>query len=312
MGRKNRRKEENINKAELLASVCQASENADMSSFALYLKDVPSEAVLTRKEEKELFFLYLNGTPLEKETSFRILCERNLKLVISIAKNYQNRGLDMEDLVQDGNVGLIKAIERFDPDKGYKFSTYATWWITQAIQRSISNTGKTIRTPVYLETRINAMRNATNKLAAELKKEPDIQEIADEMGVSIQDVVLLRNASRDCTSINTLVSDNCDNSDSLSLCDVIEDDSEPSVEEKTEINILKETINEILQCLNDRSAYVLIHRYGLENGNPETLDEVSKALGITRERVRQIERQAFVAMRKRLAQDNLIDYARSM
>lgn len=310
MGRKNVKKGDNVKKIEFSKSAHQDGLNKDakMSSFALYINDVPNEALLTRNEEKELFNLYRNGTSAEKENSFHVLCERNLRLVIHIAKNYQNRGLDIEDLIQEGNVGLIKAIEKFDPNKGNKFSTYATWWITQTIQRSISNTGKTIRIPVYLETRINAMRNATNKLAAELNREPNIYEIAEEMDVSIQDVRLLISASKDCASLNTVMSDYCNDDSSLSFFDVLEDDTEPSVEEKIEANILKETINEILQCLNDRSAYVLVHRYGLKDGNPETLSEVAKALGITIERVRQIERQAFVTMRKRLAANNLRDY----
>ena len=278
----------------------------DLSSISLFLRDIPNTRILTKEEEQELFLQYRHGTPEERDASFKTLCERNLRLVISIAKKYQGRGVDLEDLIQSGNLGLMKAITKFNGEKGNKFSTYATWWIVQFIQRDIANNGRTVRVPVHMITKINALSRVTDELALELHREPTVFEIAEKLDISVKEAKAILRVNQPSVSMDAPLT--CEGDGDLFLSDVLTDPYAPVVEEEAANESCRDAVSKILCCLNDRSAYVLIHRFGLESGCPETLEEISRALGLTRERVRQIENGAILTIRQKVAKDDFIDY----
>ena len=257
----------------------------------MYLKEIGEKSILTSNEEKELCKRIKDGD-LDAKKEF---IERNLKLVVSIAKNYVGRGLDFLDLIQEGNMGLINAVNKYDISKGFKFSTYATWWIKQSINRGLADKGRNIRVPVYIQTKINSYKKIVNILESQLGRAPTTNEIANEMGLSISKVINLQKLAEDTTSINKTVGEDEDNE----LVDFIPS-QQRSPEEEAIDNTLNFQVQKLFQeCkLNPKEIDILMLRYGLNNHKPMTLDEIGEKYQVTRERIRQIEAKAFMKIRK--------------
>lgn len=266
----------------------------------MYLKEIGKVPLLTGDEEKELAIRMENGD----EEAKKKLCESNLRLVVSIAKRYLNRGLSFLDLIQEGNLGLIKAVDKFDYTKGYKFSTYATWWIRQAITRSIADQARTIRIPVHMVETINKLIRISRQLLQELGREPSAEEIAKEMGITVEKVREIKKISQDPVSLETPIGEEEDSH----LGDFIPDDDVPAPVEAAAYSMLKEQLMEVLDTLSDREKKVLMLRFGLEDGRPRTLEEVGKEFNVTRERIRQIEAKALRKLRHPSRSKKLKDY----
>ncbi|MGN1379183.1 MAG: RNA polymerase sigma factor RpoD [Bacilli bacterium] len=255
----------------------------------MYLKEIGRIPLLTPEEELNLSERINNND----EDAKRILAESNLRLVVSIAKRYVGRGLLFLDLIQEGNIGLMKAVDKFDSNRGYKFSTYATWWIRQAITRALADQARTIRVPVHMVETINKMVRVQRQLTLELNREPSEEEIAKKMNISIDKVREVIKISQDPVSLETPIGEE----DDSHLGDFIKDESSLSPEEYTENEILKEEINEVLESLQPREQEVLRLRFGLKDGTCHTLEEVGKKFNVTRERIRQIEAKALRKLR---------------
>ena len=255
----------------------------------LYLKEIGNYPLLTMSDEIELAKKIAEGD----EDAKRILAESNLRLVVSIAKRYVGRGLSFLDLIQEGNLGLIKAVEKFDYTKGYKFSTYATWWIRQAITRSIADQSRTIRIPVHMSEVINKTYRVSRNLLQELGREPSDQELADAMNLPIEKVREILKVSADPISLDTPIGEE----DDSHLGDFISDESMMGPEDAASYSILKDQITKLLDTLTDREQRVLILRFGLKDGRSRTLEEVGKEFNVTRERIRQIEAKALRKLR---------------
>ena len=254
-------------------------------SVRLYLKEIGNHPVLTPEEEYDVARRAAEGDESAKETL--IVC--NLKLVVSIAKRYLGHGLAFQDLIQNGNLGLMKAVEKFEYEKGFKFSTYATWWIKQAITRSLADSGRTIRLPVHMVEGINKLKKAQRELFQELNRDATPEELAERMGVPVHSVLNYLNTSMDAVSMDRPVGDEED----TSLGDFIEDKSTPNPEEAVGDSMIREKINEVMDdLLTERERNVLIMRFGLNGEEEHTLEEIGEMLGVTRERVRQIESKA--------------------
>ena len=266
----------------------------------MYLKEIGKVPLLTGAEERELAIRMEQGD----EEAKKKLCESNLRLVVSIAKRYLNRGLSFLDLIQEGNLGLIKAVDKFDYTKGYKFSTYATWWIRQAITRSIADQAKTIRIPVHMVETINKLIRISRQLLQELGREPTSEEIAKEMGITVEKVREIKKISQDPVSLETPIGEEEDSH----LGDFIPDDDVPAPVEAAAYSMLKEQLMEVLDTLSDREKKVLMLRFGLEDGRPRTLEEVGKEFNVTRERIRQIEAKALRKLRHPSRSKKLRDY----
>ena len=255
----------------------------------MYLKEIGRIPLLTNEQEMEYSIKAAEGD----EESKRILAESNLRLVVSIAKRYVGRGLLFLDLIQEGNIGLMKAVEKFDYDKGFKFSTYATWWIRQAITRALADQARTIRVPVHMVETINKMARIQRQMTLELNREPSEEEIAKKMGISVEKVREVIKISQEPVSLETPIGEE----DDSHLSDFIKDKSSMSPEEYATNEILKEEIKNVLMTLQEREQEVLELRFGLVDGTCHTLEEVGKRFNVTRERIRQIEAKALRKLR---------------
>lgn len=269
-------------------------------SVKMYLKEIGSIPLLTKEEELELAKKVSEGDELAKQK----LVESNLRLVVSVARKYLRKGMPMLDLIQEGTLGLIKAAEKFDYTKGYKFSTYATWWIRQGITRAIADQARTIRVPVHMVEKINKLSSVSALLAAELGRDPKPEEIADKMDMSVDKVVEVINVSQKPTSIESTVG----KEDDTELEEVLPDKNALSPEEIVTASLLKEQIEEILGTLTEKEKGVLELRFGLNGGERHTLEEVGKAFNVTRERARQIENKALRKLSHPSRANKLIDY----
>ena len=255
----------------------------------MYLKEIGRIPLLTSDEEFENARRALEGD----EEAKRILAESNLRLVVSIAKRYVGRGMLFLDLIQEGNIGLMKAVDKFDPEKGYKFSTYATWWIRQAITRALADQARTIRVPVHMVETINKLARVQRQLTQDLNREPTDEEIAKKLGISVEKVREVYKISQDPVSLETPISEE----DDSHLGDFIRDERTVSPEEYATEELLKEELAGVLLTLTDREEKVLRLRFGLDDGQCRTLEEVGQIFGVTRERIRQIEAKALRKLR---------------
>ena len=266
----------------------------------IYLKDIGNVPLLSFEEEVELAKRIANGD----EQAKHILSEANLRLVVSIAKRYMGRGMALPDLIQEGNIGLMRAVSKYDYRRGFKFSTYATWWIRQAITRAIADQARTIRIPVHMVDTINRLRKTSKQLQQEYNREATADEIAERMGISIEKVREILQFSQDPISLESPVGDE----DEQQLSDFIKDEQGILPADAATLQLLKEQITEVLDTLSKREAEVLKLRYGIESGQEMTLEEIGKEFDVTRERIRQIEAKALRKLRSKSKSTKLIDY----
>ena len=266
----------------------------------MYLKDIGKVPLLSADDEIELAKQMMDGS----ESARRSLSEANLRLVVSIAKRYVGRGMQFLDLIQEGNLGLMKAVEKFDYQKGFKFSTYATWWIRQAITRAIADQARTIRIPVHMVETINKVTRVSRLLLQQLGREPTPEEIAKEMGIPESRVVEIQKIAQDPVSLETPIGEEEDSH----LGDFIEDEQTAAPTDVVATNMLKEQLINVLDTLTPREEKVLRLRYGLDDGRPRTLEEVGKEFNVTRERIRQIEAKALRKLRHPSRSKRLKDF----
>jgi len=266
----------------------------------MYLKEIGRVPLLTAEQEME----YAKSIEQGDEEAKRLLAEANLRLVVSIAKRYVGRGMLFLDLIQEGNLGLIKAVEKFDYRKGFKFSTYATWWIRQAITRAIADQARTIRIPVHMVETINKLIRVSRQLLQELGREPQPEEIAAEMGMPVERVREIMKIAQEPVSLETPIGEEEDSH----LGDFIEDHDAPAPAEVASYTLLREQPNEVLESLTPREQKVLRLRFGLDDGRTRTLEEVGQEFGVTRERIRQIEAKALRKLRHPSRSKKLKDF----
>jgi RNA polymerase primary sigma factor len=273
-------------------------------SVRLYLREIGKIPLLTAVEELELAHRVSSGEKLAKDK----MAEANMRLVVSIAKRYVGRGLDLLDLIQEGNTGLLRAVEKFDPNKGFKFSTYATWWIRQAITRAIADQARTIRIPVHMVETINKLLRTQRRLTQKLNREPTNDEIAKEMEIEVEKVEHIMKIKQDISSLDASIRD--DEDDSV-LADFIEDEDTVTPEESATNQLLKEQVKDMLNALTEREQKIIKLRFGLEDGKSHTLEEVGQEFAVTRERIRQIEAKALAKLRKHRDAKKLHDYIKN-
>jgi len=266
----------------------------------VYLKEIGRVPLLTPEEETALAIRIIEGDDAAKKR----LSEANLRLVVSIAKRYVGRGMQFLDLIQEGNLGLIKAVEKFDYTKGFKFSTYATWWIRQAITRAIADQARTIRIPVHMVETINKVKKVSSQLLHKNGKEPNAEEIANELAMPVDKVREIMRVAQEPVSLETPIGEEEDSH----LGDFIPDDDAPAPADAASHTLLKEQLDEVLGSLTEREAKVLRLRFGLEDGRPRTLEEVGKEFEVTRERIRQIEAKALRKLRHPSRSKKLKDF----
>ena len=266
----------------------------------MYLREIGKIPLLSFEEELSLAEQVLNGSEDAKQK----LAESNLRLVVSIAKKYVGRGMLFLDLIQEGNMGLIKAVEKFDYTKGYKFSTYATWWIRQAITRAIADQARTIRIPVHMVETINKLIRTSRHLLQQLGREPSPEELAKELEMSVEKVMEIQKIAQDPVSLETPIGEE----DDSHLGDFIQDEDSPAPQDSAAYTLLKEQLEEVMNTLTPREAKVLKLRFGLEDGRARTLEEVGKEFMVTRERIRQIEAKALRKLRHPSRSKKLKDY----
>jgi RNA polymerase primary sigma factor len=272
-------------------------------SVRLYLREIGKIPLLNSEEELALAQKVVAGDKKAKDK----MAEANMRLVVSIAKRYSGRGLDFLDLIQEGNTGLLRAVEKFDPDKGFKFSTYATWWIRQAITRAIADQARTIRIPVHMVETINKLLRTQRRMTQELNREPSIEELAKELEMEPEKVEYVIKIKQDITSLDAGVGRDGEDEDSV-LGDFIEDEDGATPEESATNQLLKEQVQSVLSTLSDREQKIIKMRFGLENGKSHTLEEVGQEFAVTRERIRQIEAKALAKLRKHKDAKKLHEY----
>jgi RNA polymerase primary sigma factor len=260
--------------------------------LAKYLAHIGQGDLLTHEEEIDLSKRAKQGDTRARQR----LIEKNLRLVVSVAKKYRGYGLPFEDLIQEGNIGLMKAVEKFDPERGFRFSTYATWWIRQAVQRAVADKGRTIRVPVHMGDKIRKMARAYNGLSAELEREPTDEEVARSLGWTVDEVHDVKDAMPDTTSLDQPLSSEEGSSE---LGDFIEDERASDTPGEVMRGMETAGLQEAIERLPERHRYVLVRRYGLGDREPATLAELGDELGISRERVRQLQREAECILRSR-------------
>lgn len=272
-------------------------------SVRLYLREIGKIPLLNAEEELALAQRVVAGEKKAKDK----MAEANMRLVVSIAKRYSGRGLDFLDLIQEGNTGLLRAVEKFDPDKGFKFSTYATWWIRQAITRAIADQARTIRIPVHMVETINKLLRTQRRMTQELNREPTIEELGKELEMEPEKVEYVIKIKQDITSLDAGVGRDGEDEDSV-LGDFIEDEDGATPEESAANQLLKEQVQAVLSTLSDREQKIVKMRFGLENGKSHTLEEVGQEFAVTRERIRQIEAKALAKLRKHKDAKKLHEY----
>lgn len=276
-------------------------------SVKLYLREIGKIPLLTAEEEFDLAQKIINGSEKEQKKAKDKMAESNMRLVVSIAKRYSGRGLDFLDLIQEGNTGLLRAVEKFDPDKGFKFSTYATWWIRQAITRAIADQARTIRIPVHMVETINKVLRTQRRLTQEMNREPSVEEVAKEMDMEPEKIEYVMKIKQDIASLDASVGRDGDDDES-SLGDFIEDEDRVSPEDAAATQLLKEQIAAILQTLSEREQKIIKMRFGIGGGSSHTLEEVGAEFSVTRERIRQIEAKALSKLRKHKDTKKLHEY----
>lgn len=276
-------------------------EEVSDDSVKMYLREIGKIPLLKADEELTLAYKVLDGDKRAKDK----MVEANMRLVVSIAKRYSGRGLDFLDLIQEGNTGLLRAVEKFDPDKGFKFSTYATWWIRQAITRAIADQARVIRLPVHVNETINKIMRAHRKLSQELNREPTIEEMAKEVEMNPEKVEYMLKVKQDTGSLDASV--NNDDDDSV-VGDFIVDEETDSPDEAASAQFLKDSILKVLSDLTEREQKIISLRFGLNDGKSYTLEEVGREFNVTRERIRQIEAKALVKLRRHPDARKLKDY----
>ena len=270
----------------------------------IYLKEIGRVTLLTAEDEIKLAEQMSSTEPKIATAARKRLAEANLRLVVSIAKRYVGRGMSFLDLIQEGNLGLIKAVEKFDHTKGFKFSTYATWWIRQAITRAIADQARTIRIPVHMVETITKVKKASSQLLHKNGHDPSPDEIADELGMSVEKVREIMRIAQDPVSLETPIGEEEDSH----LGDFIPDEDAPAPAEAASLILLKEQLNQVLSTLTEREEKVLRLRFGLEDGRSRTLEEVGKQFNVTRERIRQIEAKALRKLRHPNRSNKVKDY----
>ena len=280
--------DENLNVDDLESSLSTDGIAID-DPVKIYLKEIGRVPLLSMEEEKQLAERMAQGDTNAKKR----LCEANLRLVVSIAKKFVGRGMQFLDLIQEGNLGLLKAVEKFDYNKGFKFSTYATWWIRQAITRAIADQARTIRIPVHMVETITKVKKASSQLLHETEHDPTTEEIAERLEMPVERIQEIIRIAQDPVSLETPIGEEEDSH----LGDFIQDDDAPAPADAASLMLLKEQLNEVLSTLSDREARVLRLRFGLEDGRARTLEEVGKEFDVTRERIRQIEAKALRKLR---------------
>ena len=281
----------------------QYFDDATDDSVRMYLREIGKIPLLNSEEEFELAQRVLKGEKKAKDK----MAEANMRLVVSIAKRYSGRGLDFLDLIQEGNTGLLRAVEKFDPEKGFKFSTYATWWIRQAITRAIADQARTIRIPVHMVETINKLLRTQRRMTQEFNREPTIEELAEELEMTPEKIEYVIKIKQDITSLDAGIGRDGDEEDST-LSDFVEDEDSITPEESAATQLLKEQVKEVLSSLSDREQKIIRMRFGLDNGKNHTLEEVGQEFAVTRERIRQIEAKALVKLRKHKDAKKLHEY----
>ncbi|HET7630590.1 MAG TPA: RNA polymerase sigma factor RpoD [Candidatus Saccharimonadales bacterium] len=272
-------------------------------SVRLYLREIGKIPLLNAEEELALAKKVVAGDKRAKDK----MAEANMRLVVSIAKRYSGRGLDFLDLIQEGNTGLLRAVEKFDPDKGFKFSTYATWWIRQAITRAIADQARTIRIPVHMVETINKLLRTQRRMTQELNREPTIEELGKELEMEPEKVEYVMKIKQDIHSLDAGVGRE-EGDDDSTLSDFIEDEDATSPEDSAAGQLLKEQVQGVLGTLSEREQKILRMRFGLDDGKNHTLEEVGQEFAVTRERIRQIEAKALAKLRKHKDAKKLYEY----
>jgi RNA polymerase primary sigma factor len=291
---------DNNNRIDLSKDKHISREEEPHESFTTYLSDISQFTLLTAEEEKQLGWQIKYGTKTESQDAIRRLVEGNLRLVVNIAKKYTGKGLSLMDLIQDGNLGLIRAAQKFDYEKGFKFSTYATWWVRQAVTRAIIDKARAIRIPVHMMEAIKNLYWANNNLIQKLGRTPTQQELAEEIGITLEKLEFMERTAEFPVFLETKISDE---QNGETIGNFIKDESLPDPSFSTEQNLLKRNIDKMMELLTERERKIIRLRYGLTDGQDRTLQETANEFGITRERIRQIENKAL----KKLKSDNNIN-----